>query len=74
MLEIDGQHNTWTNMFVEMHTCRYLGPRDEERRMPKARPEGPPLWGFLRSKYLFLKDVFKGEILSPEAPVLDPKG
>ena len=33
-------------MFVEMHTCRYLGPRDEEWKMPKARPEGPPLRGF----------------------------
>ena len=38
-----------------MHTCRHLGPRDEEWRMPKAWPEGPPL------------RVFKGENHPPEA-------
>ena len=37
-------------MFVEMHTCSYLGPRDEEESMPKARPEGPPLRGFRPSR------------------------
>jgi hypothetical protein len=32
VLGIDEQHNTWTNVFVEMYICSYLGPRDEVRR------------------------------------------
>jgi len=37
--------NTETNEVVEMHITCYLGPRDEKREGPKARPEGPPLTG-----------------------------
>ena len=38
-----------------MHICRCLGSRDEKRRVPKARPEGPPLRGSAR-----LADGVKG--------------
>ena len=51
VLAIDDTHNTWTNMIVKMTILRILGLSDdkEKEKIGVARPEGPPLRGFLKA-------------------------
>ena len=46
VLAIDGTHNTWTNMIVNMTILILLGSSDDKKKIGVARPEGPPLRGF----------------------------
>ena len=47
VLAIDDIHNTWTNMIIKMIILRLLGSSDDKEKIGVARPEGPPLRGFL---------------------------
>ena len=50
VLAIDDTHNTWTNMIVKMTILRLLGSSDNKEKIGVARPEGPPLRWFQRTR------------------------
>ena len=50
VLAIDDTHNTWTNVIVKMTILRLLGSSDDNEKRGVARPEGPPLRGFQRTR------------------------
>ena len=50
VLAIDDIHNTWTNMIVKTNIPRLLGSSDDKEMIGVARPEGPPLRGFQRTR------------------------
>ena len=40
-------------MIVKMNIPRLLGSSDDKEKIGVARPEGPPLQGFLEKEFLF---------------------
>ena len=48
---IDDTHNTWTNVIVKMTILRLLGSSDDKEKRGIARPEGPPLRWFKKSRH-----------------------